>query len=615
MATYTYSLSGDFTNGVCIASLTSEIEAEGAITTGLTYIVVSPASNDDNVEIIFDSTLSGGEETALDGVVAAHDGSVCAEPDPPDYTLETDFENHTTNSGIHFPWQDVEDLAATTSGISGVYIKDVGVTVSGSPFVTINFINCLVDAADCWYDSDWLYMKKITIDHTLVEDNLTNFPVLIYLSADDDLAEKARSDGYDILFTSEDCQTKLNHERVSYSAGTLQAWVNIPSLSSSVDTVINMYYGNAGASDQQSAEATWNSNYKAVYHFENSFLDSTSNNNDGSNNGSSDITGKAGRARDFSGTSQYISVPHNGTLDITTQLTVELWANLANSGNNQKILSNVNNSINRGFMLAVQNNDLYPEVWNSSGSNHTFDAGTISSNTWTYLAITCQVNGNLLGYINDGQFGSTAFGSTNIGTNTDDMVIGAAGWDPTAFETDGSIDEIRISNTVRSAQWLATCYNNQNNPSSFYSLGIEIIENAVSIASVCADTDLTTYYAEDDSESSTSSTSWQQKLRLTLTNIPAGSYEIEWYAELYHTDTGSAASARVQRDDSTTIAQARYYAASGWALNYQAFGGIKHTDLSAGSYTYDLDYTVGDNSGGSTSAYIRRARLLVTRLA
>jgi hypothetical protein len=35
------------------------------------------------------------------------------------------------------------------------------------------------------------------------------------------------------------------------------------------------------------------------------------------------------------------------------------------------------------------------------------------------------------------------------------------------------LDEVRVSNTVRSADWIRTEYNNQNAPSSFYSVGLE----------------------------------------------------------------------------------------------------------------------------------------------
>ena len=37
----------------------------------------------------------------------------------------------------------------------------------------------------------------------------------------------------------------------------------------------------------------------------------------------------------------------------------------------------------------------------------------------------------------------------------------------------GNIDEVRISNVVRSPEWILTSYNNQNDAMSFFSFGPE----------------------------------------------------------------------------------------------------------------------------------------------
>jgi hypothetical protein len=37
----------------------------------------------------------------------------------------------------------------------------------------------------------------------------------------------------------------------------------------------------------------------------------------------------------------------------------------------------------------------------------------------------------------------------------------------------GYIDEVRLSTTIRSADWIKTEYNNQKNPNSFYAVGSE----------------------------------------------------------------------------------------------------------------------------------------------
>lgn len=64
-----------------------------------------------------------------------------------------------------------------------------------------------------WYNPSWSYRKKITIDHTKVAGNLTDFPILINLSSDADLASYAGDEGYDILFTSANGTSKLDYER------------------------------------------------------------------------------------------------------------------------------------------------------------------------------------------------------------------------------------------------------------------------------------------------------------------------------------------------------------------------------------------------------------------
>ena len=40
-------------------------------------------------------------------------------------------------------------------------------------------------------------------------------------------------------------------------------------------------------------------------------------------------------------------------------------------------------------------------------------------------------------------------------------------------QINGSVDEIRISNVARSADWMPASYNNQASPSTFYTVGAQ----------------------------------------------------------------------------------------------------------------------------------------------
>ena len=76
-----------------------------------------------------------------------------------------------------------------------------------------------------WYNSNWAYRKKITIDHTKVEEDLYNFPLLLKIdpiTEIETLTEEqieatldlsyVNSDGSGIVFTLDDGKTKLKRE-------------------------------------------------------------------------------------------------------------------------------------------------------------------------------------------------------------------------------------------------------------------------------------------------------------------------------------------------------------------------------------------------------------------
>ena len=175
--------------------------------------------------------------------------------------------------------------------------------------------------ANGWFNSSWNYRKNITIDHTKVNGTQTNFPVLINIS-DSDLASDALANGDDIVFTNS-TGSKLDYEIESYSSGNLAAWVRVPSLSGDADTVIQMYYGNADASNQENASGVWDSSYKGVWHLDEASgtaYDSTSNSENLTETSGTipTATGQIGNARDFElGDTEYLTHADGGSTDIS----------------------------------------------------------------------------------------------------------------------------------------------------------------------------------------------------------------------------------------------------------------------------------------------------------
>ncbi|MFW9820934.1 MAG: hypothetical protein ACFFE5_15105, partial [Candidatus Thorarchaeota archaeon] len=95
---------------------------------------------------------------------------------------------------------------------------------------------------------DFKYYKNITIDHTKVSGtgNLIDFPLLISIF-DSDLHDKVQPDGDDIAFANNfqwlDHEFELFNQNHNVTHAHLVAWVRIPVLSVSEDTIICMYYG------------------------------------------------------------------------------------------------------------------------------------------------------------------------------------------------------------------------------------------------------------------------------------------------------------------------------------------------------------------------------------
>ena len=100
------------------------------------------------------------------------------------------------------------------------------------------------NAYAAWYNSSWLYRQKITISPTVADADLTNYPYLVKITDPvNPVFANAQTDGDDILFTSADETTKLNHEIEKYDSTNkeLWVWVNVPAISSTVNTEIYLY--------------------------------------------------------------------------------------------------------------------------------------------------------------------------------------------------------------------------------------------------------------------------------------------------------------------------------------------------------------------------------------
>jgi MSHA biogenesis protein MshQ len=338
-------------------------------------------------------------------------------------------------------------------------------------------------SAPVWYDSAWGYRVKITIDHTKVAGDLTNFPWLVHIPSNAGIAAHARTDGYDLVFTGDDEITKLDHEVEKYvsATGEVVAWVEIPFLSSGVDTVVYLYYGNPSAVDQSNPAGVWDTSYRGVWHLHDDFLDSASSSNDGTNMGSSDTAGMIADGQSLDGLDDYIST--TTSFNDPQEFTVEAWFKTSTAGGHKIFgfesdqTGQASAQWDRGIYIGTDGL-LYFACWDDNllQSDETVSPRTFTDNTWHHLAAARDDTANTLTLYADGILLAT-IANAKAETTTGYWRIGSyknAGFTASAdgyFQ--GEVDEVRYSDSVRSADWIATAYHNQLSASGSVGVGIE----------------------------------------------------------------------------------------------------------------------------------------------
>ncbi|MBE3137528.1 MAG: hypothetical protein IMZ43_09105 [Thermoplasmata archaeon] len=338
------------------------------------------------------------------------------------------------------------------------------------------------------FNFGWQYRKQIIIDHTQLISNQNNFPILIS-TIDADLM-KARADGGDILFMNNiGVASKLYHDidLFNQSTGKVVTWVKIPLLSSTIDTVIFMYYGNPSSLYMAYPEKVWDG-FEAVYHLSKAptgvVQDNTGNSNNGVPHGSMTISnlvdGKIGSCYLFDGDDDYISFT-----DFTYALnegTCSAWIQTSGNGPMAVWGEGVISSPKPYIWLGKRENGKLMFARDVSGGNSNFQGQKeVGMNDGIWHFISWISTGSENRFFFDGaevslvwQDGQNPNGIWFNDQNTDASTIGCLTQGGPYNLWAGLLDEIKITSTPLSATWIAAEYANQNNPSGFLSFGPEV---------------------------------------------------------------------------------------------------------------------------------------------
>jgi hypothetical protein len=331
------------------------------------------------------------------------------------------------------------------------------------------------------------YEKDIIIDHNQVAADLTDFPVMVELF-DSDLKTKVQSDGDDIAFrmgdTALDYEIELFDQDYSPTEAHLVAWVKVPFLDNSVDTTITMMYGNPNSKSLGSSRI-WDS-YATVHHMNEdpsgTLFDSTSNNHLGTSygtQGSEDaVTGQIDGAIDFDDEQNDVVGIGQIHTDDWTGFTMSAWVR-EDESHDCRIFSKSDTTTPSDHIMTLRINGRTPSfrLWTDGtgglGSSYEAPSYNLTLGQWHYLVWRWSASdARLIAYLDGNEILNVAHDGDSIYDAVEVFTLGNTDLDNSRY-FDGRIDEARLIPLVRSQNWIATEYNNQNNPTSFLSASSE----------------------------------------------------------------------------------------------------------------------------------------------
>ncbi len=334
-------------------------------------------------------------------------------------------------------------------------------------------------------ENDWTMYShrfRVSFGGYTGSETLTDFPVLVKISESGitgfRYADCEKPGGADLRFADAEGNLLASEVDTWNTSGESLVWVKVPSLTAA--TKITAYYGWDFAPIVDS-KAVWANGYVGVWHMNETGVPLSE-----SSGGSSPLTagekpeyancgatGIVGKSVDFDNYGSYKSshgsprvqaADDDGRLSGFTNFTVECWTYQTNywgaeSGVMIGVMAKGNGSDRSWRMYQSNNEGGYSglELTDSEGSRKWRDAGQCApSGKWTHqMFVRNRTDLNkCLFYVNGENVASRDDGCVlQLQSNTKPLIVGGGG-EGNARIFPGSIDEVRVSNVARSADWV-----------------------------------------------------------------------------------------------------------------------------------------------------------------
>ena len=336
----------------------------------------------------------------------------------------------------------------------------------------------------------WNYSANCTLNTSAtggganVAGAVNDFPVLIRLNSSNFNFAQALANGADIRFTKSD-GTHLNYQIERFAGNTLDSaeiWVRVPQiLGNSKDQSIKMYWGNISAVDSSRPALVFDTanGWSGVWHFNGTgdlrdvtyrgLLDTNHATVTGAGNITSGIDMAVGR---------WIGVNPALMTGMDSNITVSFWNNGNTSGlpkvdDRVDIIKNAGNEYYNGLSVRILQDTTINWYWGDANglANANFKPTSTAQwmgqwNQWTFRRDPA----NWWFYINGVQVSNGTTNRSMFGSVVNRVEFGAsdAGGD---YSYRGKLDEMRYSNSARSADWIKLEYENQKSSQSLVRIG------------------------------------------------------------------------------------------------------------------------------------------------
>lgn len=326
--------------------------------------------------------------------------------------------------------------------------------------------------ARAWWNGDWAFRKEITFDMSPAGADIagaaTDVPVLIRLSLGNfQFFGDAKPDGSDFVFIGGDDKTPLKShiERFDSQAQIAFVWVRVPRLTGGAATdKVYLYYGNKKATSGADAAGTYDTNQALVYHF-------------GAPAGSpQDSTGYKSEPSKFTATvnpasligagakftaGQLISIPATGAVHLSSgkSFTLSTWVRIEAAQADADVAQLADQGKagqGKELVLGIAGTHAFAR-YNPGGSAPVMvqQSADLGTGEWHHLAIRLG-EGQLTLLVDGADAGHAAATAQEIGGV---LTIGGSAAGANSFE--GELDELEVSNSVRSNDWIKAAARSQ----------------------------------------------------------------------------------------------------------------------------------------------------------